>query len=290
MEEIREFTRDGSNDGQAAKSALNTNEAELVQKHDTLIAFGKRLMECDRIQCPQLSDLRDKRDALEEEFNRTVANLEPEMHQRTLDSNALAINDLWLAAQPVLEAQPNTVLIYTLVLKDKLWLLWAGNGGVLKSQPVDVGLQQLGETVLKFRTLLKNSHSNISEVKATGGKLFQWLVQPLQDELIDNHIENLVFALDRVTRYIPMSALFDGKKYLIERYTVSTILSAGLTDTGSPSPNDIQNTRVLALGTAHGIAGFTDLPNVPVELNKIVREKKGERGIYPGHKFNGVSR
>jgi CHAT domain-containing protein len=122
----------------------------------------------------------------------------------------------------------------------------------------------------------------------------------LESELKANDIHNLVFALDRSTRYIPMGALFDGEKYLIENYSVSTVLSAQLTDTSSPTDkprvvsrssdtkgtlNEDEN-QVLALGLSEAVGGFSPLPHVPEELNAIVRQNTNETsGIYPGQEF-----
>jgi CHAT domain-containing protein len=83
-----------------------------------------------------------------------------------------------------------------------------------------------------------------------------------------------------------MSALFDGEKYLVENYAVSTVLSADLTDTRDRLPPGTQNTSVLALGLSNAVAGFNALPNVPAELDAIVRKKPNDtKGIYPGLEF-----
>ncbi len=168
------------------------------------------------------------------------------------------------------------MLIYVFVVPDKTWLLWASKGGVVKSQEVPVGQKQLGETVVKFRQLMETPSSDIAEVKATGKQLYDWLIKPLEAELKDNKIQNLVFSLDRVTRYIPMSALFDGEKYLVENYAVSTVLSAGLTDMRDRLPPGTENTPVLALGLSSAVAGFNPLPNVPTEIDAILRNKQNE--------------
>jgi CHAT domain-containing protein len=103
-------------------------------------------------------------------------------------------------------------MIYPLVMENKLWLLMYSEGDVVKKIEVNVGQQELGETVVQFRKLLQSPNSNIAEVQATSAKLYNWLIKPLEAELKANPIKHLVFSLDRVTRYIPMSALFDGQK------------------------------------------------------------------------------
>ncbi len=149
-----------------------------------------------------------------------------------------------------------------------------------------VGQRQLGETVLKFRQLLQNPSSDITELQSTGQQLYDWLIKPLEGELKSNTIENLVFSLDRAARYIPMSALFDGEKYLIENYTVSTVLSADLTNLEKRLPPGTQQTSVLAMGLSEAVAGFSPLPNVPPELDAIVLSTDNDPlGIYSGNEF-----
>ena len=76
-----------------------------------------------------------------------------------------------------------------------------------------------------------DSAEDIQSIQDVAQRLYNWLIPSLlAEELETNHIQNLVFALDRSIRYIPMAALFDGERYLIEKYTLSTINSAGLTN------------------------------------------------------------
>jgi CHAT domain-containing protein len=150
---------------------------------------------------------------------------------------------------------------------------------------VPVSEQQLGETVVKFRQSLQSPILGTKAVKATSSTLYNWLIKPLEPELAANHIQHLVFSLDRVTRYIPMSALFDGNQYLIEKYTVSTVLSADLTDTRDRIALSPKSTPVLGAGVSEGLSDFSPLPNVPLELNGIVRQPPSETGIYPGVTF-----
>jgi CHAT domain-containing protein/tetratricopeptide (TPR) repeat protein len=284
VQELRDFTRDTRAGGETPGIATNPTEAEIMKLHGTLIALGRKIEECQ--QCAERSKLLDQREAIAKEFEDNVRSLEQEIRSRReqdkafLDPSALGGN-----AEEIVSAQPGTVLIYPLVLEDKLWILWAARGGITKSIEVpQVGLKQLSETVVKFRQLLQDPKSDIADVKATGKQLHDWLIpESLQKELKENQIQNLVFSLDRVTRYIPMSAVFDGKNYLIENYNISTIISANLTKTGDRLPPGTQNTSVLALGLSEAKSGFNPLPNVPAELDAIVRQSPTDPlGIYPG--------
>jgi CHAT domain-containing protein len=288
VEELREFT------GERARVTtegivLTEIEQQVIDKHDSLVAFGQTLNECQQSQCDRLNQLLDERELLTREFNETVQSFEAEMRRRLAQDRdaVLDTQDFSREAREIVESQPGTVLLYPFVLEDKLWLLWAAPGGVVNSIEVPVAGQKLGETVLRFRQLLGSPGSNLAEVQATAKQLHDWLIAPLQSELESNQIQHLVFALDRVTRYIPMAALFDGEHYLIETYSVATILSADLTDVRDRLPPGTQDISVLALGLSDAVPpDFNALSNVPTELDTIVREGRTDtQGIYSGLKF-----
>jgi CHAT domain-containing protein/tetratricopeptide (TPR) repeat protein len=287
IQELRDFTRNTRAGGKKNEVALNQTEEQIKKENGTLIAFGQRVYECQQTRCNQLSQLLDQRDALTEQYHQKIQTIEKQVRDLRSKDDAFFDPKKQAKAKEIVEAQPGTVLIYPLVLDDKIWLLWASKGGIIKTVEVSqVGQKQLAETVLKFRQLLQTPSSNIAELQATGKQLYDWLIKPIEPELKENKIQNLVFSLDRATRYIPMSALFDGKKYLIENYAVSTVLSADLTNTSDRIPPGTQNTSVLALGLSNAVPGFNPLPNVPAELDAIVRKQPNDtKGIYPGLEF-----
>jgi CHAT domain-containing protein/tetratricopeptide (TPR) repeat protein len=285
LQELREFT------GVRARVTpngiqLTSAEQAIVTQHNSLIAFGQQVNQCQQTHCSQLTALLDQRDQLTQQFNQTLQTFDAQIRARlSQDRAALDTEHFSTSAHEIVEA-PGTVMIYALVLDDKLWLLWATAGGVVNSVEVPVTQQKLGETVLQFRQLLSTPNSDISQVQATAKQLYDWLIDPIASELQKNHIQHLVFSLDRVTRYIPMAALFDGQHYLLENYTVSTVLSAALTHMGDRQPLGTDHTSVLALGLSNAVPpDFGGLPNVPAELNAIVRSANDPQGIYPGLKF-----
>jgi len=97
-------------------------------------------------------------------------------------------------------------------------------------------------------------------------------------------IQHLIFSLDRTTRYLPMGALYDGEQYLIEKYTVATILSAALTDVSQRSPVGTEGVSILGAGVSQGSDEFRPLPYVPRELDAIIQEANptDTEGLYAG--------
>ncbi|MBD1809258.1 CHAT domain-containing protein [Microcoleus sp. FACHB-SPT15] len=100
---------------------------------------------------------------------------------------------------------------------------------------------------------------------ASAQQLYQWLVAPLESDLQERDIQNLVFLMDTGLRSLPVAALHDEKGFLIERYSVALMPSLSLSDTRY---KDIKESQVLAMGAEK----FTDqppLPAVPIEVSTI---------------------
>ncbi|MFZ1025588.1 MAG: tetratricopeptide repeat protein [Limnoraphis robusta] len=287
VEELREFTRNRNIRESTERISLNNFEQKIIDEYGTLIEFGAKVYDCERNRCQQLPQLKEQRRQLSEQFNQKIEQQIAVIREnRKTDDSFYDPRYLNETARAIVEAQPGTVLIYPLVLEDKLWILWTTAGNVAGSKEIPVSQQQLGNVVVKFRALLDNPNSNLQELQATAQQLYQWLIQPIESELTQNNIERLVFAQDRVTRYIPMAALHDGEQYLIQRYTIHSILSAQLTDMNDKLSPGIEENSVLALGLSDGVAEFDPLPNVETELNNIVRsDERDSEGIYLGQKY-----
>jgi len=286
VEEIRAYTRNTRAVDDTNGIATNKTETKTIDKHNSLIALGLRVDECEQKRCPELRQLMQQRDIISTEYDQATKVLIKEIRDRKTNDDQFFDPRKVAKMNEIVSAQPNTILIYPLILKDKIWILWAAKGGITKSFEVpNVGLEKVSSNVLKLRTLLQ-SPENLAELQQTSQQLYNWLIPPeLQAELKANKIEHLVFAPDSVTRYIPMGVLFDGKQYLIENYTIATIISADLTDTTARLPAT-QNTSILAAGLSQSVAGYSPLPHVLSEINAIVRTADDpSKGIYDGIKL-----
>jgi CHAT domain-containing protein len=290
LQELQDYTLDTRSDNAPQEIALNRSEAEVVPPHTNLIALGLKLTECEgqRPYCAERPQLQAQRDAANAEFNHKADQLRAQTRsQQSVDPARLDTQELSLAAAKIVQAQPGTLLIYPLVLEDKLWLVWgaaAGKKGVVfQSQEIKVTQKELAAKVLEFRELLANRHSDLRQLQAVSQTLYGWLIQPIQADLDQNKITNLVFSLDRVTRYIPVAALFDGQQYLLERFNLSTILTAGLTDVQDRLSPNLDDNEIVALGLSNALPPFSALFNVPLEIDAVVQQAHPEdQGIFPG--------
>jgi len=303
LQELREYGRETRTADSPASIALDESEMTILKAHSSLVAFAQTLRQCtDDAACarsPRLKELTAQRDRQNLAFANLIKTLETKLRSEAATDQAFINpndpnNGFRQRAENILNSQPGTLLIYPLILEDKMWLLVGSPGPVFTRYEVKVGQKQLAETILQFRTEMRRCEVNpctradTQRVKQISQKLYQWLFPPqLQKELqatTQQPIRNLVFAPDRSTRYIPMGALFDGEKYLIERYTISTIVAASITNTTAKlSPQS----AVLAMGVSDPVSGFGALPNVPIELDAIVKTKQTQdaQGVFPGTQF-----
>lgn len=272
------------------KIPLTSDENKISAPNQSIIALAKQISECEKTNCKEKSQLNDKLTALVKEFNQELSKIETEIRERIAKDPGAFDPGKLAKAREVVKAQPNTVMIYPLVLEDKLWLL-IYSGDAVKKFEVKVSRDELGNTVKQYRSLMEECErklvcdsADIAKLQPVSQKLYTWLIKPFEAELKQNQVKNLVFALDRVTRYIPMSALHDGQKYLIENYTVHNILSSDLTNTTDKLPVQVQETPVLAMGLSEARANFPALKNVPKELRGILRGSDNT-GLYPGQEF-----
>ncbi len=163
----------------------------------------------------------------------------------------------------VSEASREAAIVYPVLLDDRLELLVA-IGSELSQVVVDVDRERLRREVLRFRHLLEKRTTR--QYLAPARQLYAWLVEPLESILGDAKPRTLVFVPDGVLRTIPMAALHDGERFLIERYPLGLTPGLELTD---PRPFDAANLDVLMAGLSESVDGFAALPNVDREIESI---------------------
>ncbi|MDZ7966432.1 MAG: CHAT domain-containing protein, partial [Nostoc sp. DedSLP03] len=82
-------------------------------------------------------------------------------------------------------------------------------------------------------------------------QLYQWLIEPIEEKILDKqHINTLLFSMDKELRLIPFAALQKNKKgqeFLIDQYAISLIPSLSYTDITYTNPTKY---KVLAMGAS----------------------------------------
>ena len=172
-----------------------------------------------------------------------------------------------------------TAALYPLILEDRLELVLVMPEGPPLRYPVAVSAQELNRVIVNFGQALKSPGS---EIEPLAQQLYTWLIAPLAAQLEQAGIEAIVYAPDGALRYVPLAALHDGEQYLAQRFSISHITAASLTDLNVQPQR--QDRRLLAAACAEceftvnvGDAEFTfpDLPFTEVEVKTLAEQVAG---------------
>ncbi|HIK09243.1 MAG TPA: CHAT domain-containing protein, partial [Oscillatoriaceae cyanobacterium M33_DOE_052] len=123
-------------------------------------------------------------------------------------------------------------------------------------------VQMLRDRITDPRQRFTNSYL------APAQQLYRWLIAPIEADLEKHQIATLLFSMDAGLRSLPVAALHDGEKFLVEKYNFSLIPSFSLT---SQDYQSLAGAPLLAMG-ASNFNQQQPLPAVPVELMAITQE------------------
>jgi len=165
---------------------------------------------------------------------------------------------------PIFEkTHAKTAIIYPVVLPEMLALIAIMPDGI-HLEKVAVNASTLYETVQHYRKQLQTRTTHRFLYDAW--QLYDWLIRPVEQALIAQHIDTLIFAPDGVLRLVPLSTLHDKTHFLVENYAIGLIPAIGLTQTQTFNKTDIQ---ILINGLSEARQGFSPLPSVTSEVRDI---------------------
>lgn len=167
-------------------------------------------------------------------------------------------------------SQKTTAILYPIILPDRLELL-VSVAGQLHRQTVPIDQIAFTQEIRTFRKLLEKRTTN--QYKPHAQQLYDWLIRPINKNLERAEIDTLVIVPDGALRTIPIGALHDGERFLIQQYALATTPGLTLTD---PQPLNRESLRVLSVGLTESVQGFPALPNVADELKTLDHLFKGK--------------
>jgi CHAT domain-containing protein len=156
-------------------------------------------------------------------------------------------------------------VVYPIMLADRLEILVSIGSG-LRRITVPVAAAELTHVVREYRRMIEKRTTR--QFLRPARRLHDWLVRPLQPVLEASPVDTLVFVPDGPLRTIPLAALHDGERFLIERYALATTPSLTLTD---PRPLTRERPKVLTIALTQGVQGFPPLPYVADEAEALRR-------------------
>ena len=159
---------------------------------------------------------------------------------------------------------PKTAVIYPISLPDRLEQLVSLPGGIMERVIVPVGAVELDKAAKELQDKLRTRTTY--EFVGLSRKMHAWLMKDLGPKLDAAGIETLVFVPDGPLRMIPMGALYDGEKFLAEKYAVAATPGLTLMD---PQASAWVTPNLLLNGLSEERMGFPALPSVGAEIRDV---------------------
>jgi CHAT domain-containing protein len=114
-------------------------------------------------------------------------------------------------------------------------------------------------------------------------QVYQWLIQPVEQDLAKSELKTLVFVLDGPLLNLPMAVLHDGKEFLIEKYAIAYTPGLNLLDSKplargkiSALKAGLSEPREITLSSSTTPIVFSALPFVKQELETIQSNVAGQ--------------
>jgi len=301
-EEFYGFVRRDASTAGAGETAAYTGEeqawvARLEEIRDSVVDISQeyqRLQERRRggdelseEEAARLEELSGQMRAAREAFSVTLVDLQLAFTdagpKRSRELGEMGLERLRKLQGTLRDLGPGTVLISTVVTEDTVHLLLTTPEAQV-AEKTEIAQADLDRAILELREALT---SPASDPRPQARRLFDVLIRPLEPHLDQAKASLLMVSLDTNLRYLPLAALHDGERWLVERWPMAVYTPAADADLVVAMDG---KARIGALGVSEGgeVDGqtFSSLAAVPGELDAIVRAGRGDRrGVVPGELY-----
>jgi len=173
---------------------------------------------------------------------------------------------------------PQAAVIYTIVLQDRLEVIMAMDNSHTNHQDqvyyhhtALVSQTDLESTVRQLRQYITEPDRTL-EIQQLSAQIYDWLIKPLGVDLEVRQPKTLVFVLDRILQSIPMSVLYDGQQYLVEKYALALTPGLRLLNPQAAEQKTVYVGGGVTKSLQVGDRQFSPLNNVKTELTALTQE------------------
>lgn len=166
------------------------------------------------------------------------------------------------------QVDSRSAVVYPIILPNRLEVVLSIPKQPLRHYATPISQKNLESLVDQMQRSLRRTSSS-RERLAISTKLYDLLIRPAEADLAASDIKTLAFVLDGAIKNLPMAALYDGRQYLIEKYSLALTPGLQLLD---PRPLQRQQLKVLVGGLSEERQGFSALPGVEAEVQRITAE------------------
>jgi CHAT domain-containing protein/tetratricopeptide (TPR) repeat protein len=257
--------------------------ADIGAQHTALLAIKDRTPEQEK----QLSNLESELETVNQVFQKFLDQLEAELKKTKSGSADVEILRESQSLKDTLR-EYDAIALYTIVGQGKYHVILI-TPSFEKAYESKISETDLNTKIFAFRDILENPKA---DPLPSAKELYDILIGPeLARDIAQTGKLTVLWSLDGALRYLPVAALNDGQKYLVESYRNVAITLASRDHLKDPVNPKWQ---VLGLGVSKGsvIKGsngplvFPPLAGAREELLGIVRDETGgvaQKGVLPGH-------
>ncbi len=269
-DEVSDWTRDAAN---PTKVPLTTAERDLDRRYEVAAGEVMRLgreyaalaakWPRTKAEDTAFDKLRAAIEKANTRFSEFLASIAQAGDTLARSKRLEDLNESTSIGPDLADLGPGFVAVYTLVTKDALHLMVvSADASVARS--VKVPEHFLNPTIAAFREALQDPER---DPRSAGKELYDLLIAPIEQDLVQANAKVVLWSLDGALRYLPMNALYDGQRFVLERWP-----SAVFTPASKARMKDAPNPdwRILALGVAAAHPPFPALPAVAAELAGVV--------------------
>ncbi|MGL5082430.1 MAG: CHAT domain-containing protein [Microcoleaceae cyanobacterium] len=159
------------------------------------------------------------------------------------------------------------VVVYVVAREEQLELILIPSSGspVRRSVP-EATSEKLFPVIRELQVSITNPRErDTNRYQGPAQQLHDWILQPIAADLQQMGATTLLFSLGPGLRSLPLAALWDGKQFLVEKYSYSLIPSTSFINTRYDS---LRQGDILAMG-ASTFRDQNPLPAVPLEVATI---------------------
>ena len=144
---------------------------------------------------------------------------------------------------------------------------------------------QVEAASLNLREQITSQFTSATQYLEPAQQLYDWIIRPIAGELEKNQVESVGFVMDTGLRTMPLAALHDGDRYLVEHYSLGLMPTFSLTEFEDEDAVevDFEAARVLAMGASE-FENQPDLPAVDAEV-KLITQGKWEGDAFLNEDF-----
>ncbi len=252
-------------------SAISGRIAEIGAQHAALLALSNRSAEQEK----KLSELESQLESANQAFQKFLDQLDLELSKNKPGNDVATLRESQALMTTLREL--NAVALYTIVGKDKYRVILI-TPDVQKAYEFPITEADLNKKIYAFREVLQDPHT---DPRPQAEELYRILIGPeLARDIAQTKAPTIMWSLDGTLRYLPVAALHDGQKYLVENYrnVVFTLASREhLKDPVSPKWQalgvGVSREREVFDAESKTSLRFPALPGVRAELSGIVRQE-----------------